>query len=121
VYYAYHIMVGLGTIFIAILAAAALLLARGRLFGSRAMLWLLMLAIPFPYIANQAGWVVAEVGRQPWLVYGLQKTAAGVSTNVSAGMTWFTLLGFMGLYLLIGLLYVFLFLRIVGRGAEAHA
>jgi cytochrome d ubiquinol oxidase subunit I len=121
VYYAYHIMVGLGTIFIAILAVAALLLGRGRLFRSRAMLWLLMLAMPFPYIANQAGWIVAEVGRQPWLVYGLQKTAAGVSTNVSAGMTWFTLLGFMGLYLLIGLLYVLLFLRIVGKGAEAHA
>ncbi|MGE5242782.1 MAG: cytochrome ubiquinol oxidase subunit I [Betaproteobacteria bacterium] len=121
VYYAYHIMVGLGTIFIAILAVAALMLSRRRLFVSRGMLWLLMLAMPFPYIANQAGWIVGEVGRQPWVVYGLQKTADAVSTNVSAGMTWFTLLGFMGLYLLIGLLYVFLFLNIVARGLEAHA
>ncbi len=121
VYYAYHIMVGLGTIFIAVLAVAALMLARGRLFGSPGMLWVLMLAMPFPYIANQAGWLVAEVGRQPWIVYGLQKTAEGISTNVSAGMTWFTLIGFMGLYLLIGLLYVFLFLKIVAGGTEAHA
>jgi cytochrome bd ubiquinol oxidase subunit I len=117
VYYAYHIMVGLGTIFIAVLATAAFFLWRRTLFERRPVLWILMLAMPFPYIANQAGWMVGEVGRQPWIVYGLQRTADGISTNVSAGMTWFTLLGFMGLYLLIGLLYVFLFIRIVS-GAE---
>jgi cytochrome d ubiquinol oxidase subunit I len=121
VYYAYHIMVGLGTIFIALLGTAAALLWRGTLFRRRAVLWALMLAIPFPYIANQAGWMVAEVGRQPWVVYGLQRTADGISPNVSAGMTWFTLLGFMGLYVLIGLLYAFLFLRIVGDGYGAAA
>ena len=60
-------------------------------------------------------------GRQPWLVYGLQRTADGISTNVSAGMTWFTLLGFMGLYLLVGLLYVVLFLRIVVGPGPARA
>ena len=63
VYYAYHIMVGLGTIFIAVLGLSAFLLWRGRLYTSRGMLWVLMLAVPFPYIANHAGWVVAEVGR----------------------------------------------------------
>lgn len=119
VYYAYHIMVGLGTIFIAVLGAAAFLLWRGTLFRTPGMLWVLMLAFPFPYIANQAGWIVAEVGRQPWVVYGLQRTAEGVSPNVSGGMTWFTLLGFMGLYLLIGLLYVILFLKIVAEG-DSH-
>ena len=65
VYYAYHIMVGLGTILLAIAAAAALLLWRGRLFRSRATLWTLMLAWPFMYIANIAGWTTAETGRQP--------------------------------------------------------
>lgn len=120
VYYAYHIMAGLGTIFIAVFAAAAFLLWRGTLVEHRPMLWVLMLAIPFPYIANQAGWLVAEVGRQPWLVYGVQRTADGVSRNVSAGMTWFTLLGFMGLYLLVGLLYVLLFLNIVWSGNASH-
>jgi cytochrome d ubiquinol oxidase subunit I len=118
VYYAYHIMVGLGTIFIAIYAWAMLLLWRGRLFSSRGTLWILMLTIPFPYIANHAGWVVAEVGRQPWVVYGVQRTADANSLNVSAGMTYFTLFGFMGLYTLVGLLYLFLVGRIIERGPE---
>jgi cytochrome bd ubiquinol oxidase subunit I len=118
VYYAYHIMVGLGTIFSAIFAAAAWLLWRGTLVARRGMLWILMLAAPLPYIANQAGWIVAEVGRQPWVVYGLLRTDEGVSTNVTAGMTWFTLLGFMGLYLVVGLLYLFLFLRIVSNPGD---
>src|SRR3954449_7153090 len=69
VYYAYHIMVGLGTILLLIAGLAVLLLWRGRLYTSRPMLWALMLAFPFTYIANIAGWVTAEVGRQPWLVY----------------------------------------------------
>ena len=116
VYYAYHIMVGLGTIFIAILWSAAFLLWRQTLFGARRMLWILMLATPFPYIANHAGWVAAEVGRQPWVVYGLQRVAHASSTNVTAGMTYFTLFGFMGLYLLVGLLYLLLFFRLVANG-----
>jgi cytochrome bd ubiquinol oxidase subunit I len=121
VYYAYHIMVGLGTIFIVILAGSLLLLWRGRLFEHRGALWVLMLAMPFPYIANEAGWTVAEVGRQPWTVYGLQRVAVASSTNVTAGMTYFTLLGFMGLYLLLGILYLLLFFRIVQHGPESAA
>ncbi|MEO7791170.1 MAG: cytochrome ubiquinol oxidase subunit I [Vicinamibacterales bacterium] len=118
VYYAYHIMVGLGTMFIGVFGVAAVWLWRGRLFQSRGLLWLLMLAVPFPYIANHAGWVVAEVGRQPWVVYGIQRTANANSVNVSAGMTWFTLLWFMGLYTLVAVLYLFLFARIVERGPD---
>ena len=64
-FFSYHIMVGLGTLFIAVMGAAALLLWRGRLFKSRWMLWILMLSAPFPFIANTAGWLTAEVGRQP--------------------------------------------------------
>jgi cytochrome d ubiquinol oxidase subunit I len=116
VYYAYHIMVGLGTIFIVVLAIAAFHLWRGSLFEHRSVLWLLMLAMPFPYIANEAGWVVAEAGRQPWTIYGIQRVAVASSSNVTAGMTYFTLFGFMGLYLLTGLLYLVLFFRIVQRG-----
>ena len=122
VYYAYHIMVGLGTIFIAIFAISGFQLWRGRLFASRGVLWALMLAMPFPYIANHAGWVVAEVGRQPWIVYGLRRTAEATSQNVTAGMTIFTLFGFMGLYALVGLLYLLLVLRIVHAGpGDGHA
>jgi cytochrome d ubiquinol oxidase subunit I len=120
-YYAYHIMVGLGTIFIAIMAGGALLLWRRRLYSARGYLWALMLAMPFPYIANHAGWMVAEVGRQPWIAYGLQRTVDATSTNVSEGMTTFTLLGFMGLYALVGLLYLFLCLRVIDHGPGPHA
>jgi cytochrome bd ubiquinol oxidase subunit I len=116
VYYAYHIMVGLGTIFIAVSAAAAFFLWRGTLFDRRGLLWMLMLTMPFPYIANEAGWVVAEVGRQPWTVYGLLRVTESSSSNVTAGMTYFTLFGFMGLYLVLGILYLMLFARIVNEG-----
>ena len=115
-YYAYHIMVGLGTIFIFVMATAAILLLRNRLAQSRRMLWVLMLAVPFPYIATTAGWWTAELGRQPWLVYGLQRTVAGGSPQVSAGDVVFTTLGFAGLYLLLGLLFVYQVVRILVRG-----
>jgi cytochrome bd ubiquinol oxidase subunit I len=115
-YYAYHIMVGLGTFFIAIFLMAAFLLWRGRLYDSRWMLWILMLSVPFPYIANTAGWVTAEVGRQPWLVYGLMRTLEGYSTNVSAGNGLFTLIGFMGMYTVLGILFLFLVRRELEHG-----
>ncbi len=117
-YYAYHIMVGLGTIFIAILAIAAWKLWRGTLFDSRAMLWIIMLSLPFPYIANTAGWITAEVGRQPWIVYGLMRTSDGISPTVSSGNGTFTLLGFMGLYLVLGVLFLFLVTREIQHGPE---
>ncbi|MGH9495088.1 MAG: cytochrome ubiquinol oxidase subunit I [Candidatus Sulfotelmatobacter sp.] len=119
-YYSYHIMVGLGTLFIAITVVASLLLWRGRLFASRWMLWILLLALPFPYIANTAGWMTAELGRQPWLVYSLMRTADGYSKNVSAGNGLFTLLGFMGMYLVLGILFLFLVRREIERGPEAE-
>jgi len=120
-YFSYHIMVGLGTIFIAILAAAAFKLYRGTLYASRAMLWILMLTFPFPFIANTAGWITAEVGRQPWIIYGLMRTSNGVSTQVSAGNAWFTLLGFLGLYGLLSILFLFLIYREIEEGPERHA
>jgi cytochrome d ubiquinol oxidase subunit I len=124
VYYAYHIMVGLGTILLLIALAGVVMLRRGRLFTARPMLWALMLAFPFTYIANLAGWTVAETGRQPWVVWNLQRTSAGASpeNSVPAGTGIFTLLGFTGLYLLIGMLYVLLQARLIARGpAEVEA
>ena len=112
-------MVGLGTIFIAILALAGLELWRGRLYRSKPMLWALMLAVPLPYIATTAGWITAEVGRQPWLIYGLMRTAAGISPRVSAGSTWFTLLGFMGMYTVLGILFLFLVFLEIARGPNS--
>jgi cytochrome d ubiquinol oxidase subunit I len=117
-YYAYHVMVGLGTILMAIMGFAAVLLWRKHLFSPRArpMLWALMLAAPLPYVANTAGWMTAELGRQPWLVYGVMRTEKGYSAHVSAGNTLFTLLGFMGIYALLSLLFAFVAYRIVSDG-----
>jgi cytochrome d ubiquinol oxidase subunit I len=122
-YYAYHVMVGLGTLLIALFGLATFALFRRKLGESRFVLWLLMLALPFPFVANTAGWMTAELGRQPWLLHGLMRTADGYSANVSGGNAVFTLLGFMGLYALLSLLALMVFLRIIRRGplaTESH-
>jgi cytochrome bd ubiquinol oxidase subunit I len=118
-YYAYHVMIGLATIFVAAAFVGVLLLWRGALFRSRWFLWIAMLIMPFPYIANEAGWVTAEVGRQPWIVYGLMRTAAGASTNVVAGETIFTTIGFVGTYFLVGTLFLLVVLREIANGPAA--
>ena len=115
-YYAYHVMVGLGTIFVAIMVLAALLLIFGRLYVARWMLWIIMLGMPFPYVANEAGWMTTEVGRQPWIVYGLMQTAQGASPTVIAGETIFTTIGFAGMYFLLGVLFLLLTLRTISEG-----
>jgi cytochrome d ubiquinol oxidase subunit I len=120
-YYAYHIMAGLGTYFVLLMAASALLLWRHKLFTTRWMLWLLLISFPLPYIANTAGWMTAEIGRQPWLIYGLMRTAEGYSSAVSAGNGLFTLIGFMGLYTLLGLLFTVLVYREISHGPAPAA
>ena len=93
-------------------ALALMFLWRGRLYRkSPWLLWLILLSAPFPYIATTAGWMTAELGRQPWLVYGLLRTAEGASPLVHSGNALFTLLGFLGLYLLLGLLFLFFLLK----------
>lgn len=118
VYYSYHIMAGLGSIFILLMTLSLLALWRRTLSRWRLLLWALMLATPFPFIANTLGWVTAEAGRQPWIIYGVMRTAQGSSQNVSSGNVGFTLLGFMGLYALFGLMYFALFLKVVAQGPE---
>jgi cytochrome d ubiquinol oxidase subunit I len=115
-YFAYHVMAGLGTLFVAVMALSLFLLWRGWLYDAKWALWILVLSLPFPYIANTAGWLTAELGRQPWLVYGMLRTEQGYSTHVSAGNALFTLLGFMGMYALLTLFFVFLVQRILTEG-----
>jgi cytochrome d ubiquinol oxidase subunit I len=115
-YYSFHVMAGLGTIFIGLMALANLQRLRGRLTSTPLLLWALMLATPFPYIANTAGWMAAELGRQPWLIFGLFRTSQGYSDAVSQGDALFTLIGFAGLYSAIGLLYLFMVGREVLHG-----
>ncbi|MBK8406599.1 MAG: cytochrome ubiquinol oxidase subunit I [Sandaracinaceae bacterium] len=118
-YYAYHVMVGLGTLFMALMGVSAFLLYRRKLLTTRPVLIALMLASPFPFIANTAGWMTAELGRQPWLIHGLMRTADGTSQAVSEGNVLFTLLGFMGLYALLSLVFVLTFQRILQQGPSA--
>lgn len=120
-YYCYHIMVGLGTLFIAVMAVAAFLTWRGKLETSRPMLWVLMFAFPFPYIATTAGWITTELGRQPWTIYGLQRTIHASSPLVSGGNFVFSTLGFLGMYMVLGLLFLYLMFREIERGPEGPA
>jgi cytochrome bd ubiquinol oxidase subunit I len=119
VYYAYHIMVGLGTLLSLVMAWSAALLWRRKLQQSRSTLWVLMLAFPFPYIATTAGWWTAELGRQPWIVHGLMHTADAASPSVNPGDVVFTTLGFAGLYLLLGFLFAYQIGRQIARGPVA--
>jgi cytochrome d ubiquinol oxidase subunit I len=115
-FYSYHIMAGLGTYFVLVMLVAAFMLWRGKLFQSRWILWPLLLSFPLPYIANTAGWMTAEIGRQPWIVYGLIRTTQGYSKYVSAGNGLFTLLGFMGMYTVLSVLFIVLVYRIISHG-----
>ena len=117
-FYSFRIMVGLGTIFIATMLLANFKLWRGTLLNSRPMLWFLALLTPFPFIANTAGWFTVELGRQPWLIYGVMRTQDGASPYVSAGNTMFTLIGFMGMYALLSILFLFLVYREIEHGPE---
>ena len=120
-YYSFHLMITLGTLFIMLMAYAVFQIWRGRLESTTWLLWVLMLAFPFPYIANTLGWMTAELGRQPWLIYGLFRTREGYSKVVSDGDVIFTLIGFVGLYFVLGLLFLFLVGREIGHGPEDGA
>lgn len=117
-YYSYHIMVGLGTIFIGVMSLAVFFLWREKLYQLKPLLWSIMFLAPFAYVANITGWYVAELGRQPFLVYGLLKTSEGISPTVSSGNTLFTLLGFIGLYFLLGVLFLILVGKTIHQGPK---
>jgi cytochrome d ubiquinol oxidase subunit I len=117
-YFCYHIMVGLGTVFILGMLCCVWFLWRGKLYHSRPLLWLLVVLTPFPYVANTAGWLTAELGRQPWVIHGVLRTADANSPVVSVGNSIFSLLGFMGLYTLVSILFVFLVYGVIARGPQ---
>jgi cytochrome d ubiquinol oxidase subunit I len=98
----YHLMVGLGVTFIGLTSLAAFLLWRRKLFEQRWLLWVFVVAVIGPYLANEAGWVAAETGRQPWVVYGLLRTRDAASPSVRGDEVLASLVMF-------GLAYVALF------------
>jgi cytochrome d ubiquinol oxidase subunit I len=114
----FHNMVVLGLYFIAVMAWGAWLLRRGRLWAARRYLALLMISIPLPLAACQLGWMAAEVGRQPWIVYGLLRTRDAVSPTVPAGDVLLSTCLFALLYLLLGALFVYLLVREIRHGPE---
>ncbi len=114
----FHTMVGLGTYFVFIMLLATVMLYRQTLWDSPWLLKILVWSLPLPWLANQVGWIAAEVGRQPWIVYGLLKTRDAYSVTVSAGEVLFSIIMFGLIYLLLGALYIFLLVRNVKRGPE---
>lgn len=114
----FRTMVGIGTL-MALLALLGVILSRwGRLEDRTWFLWLMVLAIPLPYIAAQLGWIVAELGRQPWIVYGLLKTSDAVSRSVSTIQVFGSLVGFTLLYGTLGVVDIYLLTRFARKGPD---
>ena len=117
----YHLMILFGLIFIAMAVWGGILLARKKLGESRAYLKLIILAIPLPYLANELGWIAAEVGRQPWAVYRVLRTADAASKVVPAGNILFSLVLFVVIYTLIAAAGLSIILRLVRSGFDEPA
>lgn len=112
---AFRVMVGLGFLFVLLTALGWLL--RDRLIVNPLYLRVMLYAIPLPYIALQAGWIVTEVGRQPWIVYGLMKTKDAVSP-IAASQVGVTLVAFLLIYGLLGLIAFYLMAAFAKAGPE---
>jgi cytochrome d ubiquinol oxidase subunit I len=121
-FHSFHLMVGMGMLFIGITLYACWLRWRGTLFDKRWLMWSFVFIIPLPYLANQLGWVTAEVGRQPWVVYGLMRTSEGVSKAVSASQTLNSIIMFGIIYLLLFLVWIYVLNDKIQHGPEpVHA
>jgi len=95
------------------------LLWTGKLYENKLYLFVLPFLIPLPHIAHETGWIAAEVGRQPWIIYRLMKTSDAVSAVVSAGEILFSLMMFVLIYLLLAAIFIKIFLNIVQKGPAA--
>ena len=117
-FFSFHLMVGLGLYFIALTALGLFLLWRRKLYDNKLFLRIALLSIPLPVIANELGWISAEVGRQPWVVYGLMRTDQAFSTVVPAGQILASLGLFAIVYALLFCVWIFLLRRKLERGPE---
>ncbi|MBP1729117.1 MAG: cytochrome ubiquinol oxidase subunit [Deltaproteobacteria bacterium] len=115
----FRLMVGIGTFMILASLAAIFLSRRDRFEDNRLFLAIMVLAIPLPYLAQQLGWIVAELGRQPWVVYGVLKTADAVSKSVTATQVLLSLLGFTILYGILGAIDIFLLVKYAKKGPDS--
>jgi cytochrome bd ubiquinol oxidase subunit I len=120
-FYSFRLMVVLGLLMIIAALAAVLVSRKNRLTEHRTFLHLMVFAIPLPYIAGQLGWIVAEVGRQPWIVYGMLKTADAVSRSIDVAQVVVSLAGFTLLYGGLGIVDVVLLTKHARRGPDPDA
>lgn len=118
-FYTYHLMVGLGFLFLFLTAYALFLKGRGTLFKKRGLLWIFVFAVFGPFLANQAGWVAAEVGRQPWIVYGLLRTPEGLSRAVTEQQVFASIVMFAVIYLLLFAVWVYVLNSKIQHGPDA--
>ena len=118
-YFSYHIMIGLGSLFALISFIAIVLLLTKKLFTAKWFWYVLVVAIPLPIIANEFGWIAAEVGRQPWAVYKVLKTVDAVSTIVPATHVLLSLIIFSFIYLLLVVLFTTILFKIIKKGPQA--
>lgn len=114
----YHLMVAIGMFLIALTLFGCLQWYRGKLFDQRWLLWVFVLAVLPPQIANQAGWFAAEMGRQPWVVYGLLRTSDALSKTVTANQVLFSLIMFAVIYTLLLALFLYLLNKKIQHGPE---
>ena len=119
VFQTYHAMVGIGMTLIGLSVLGALLWWRGRLFETRWLLWVYVFAVLGPQASNQLGWFTAEVGRQPWIVYGLLRTTDGVSPLVTSGQVLTSLIMFVLIYLALFVLFIYLLDQKIRHGPLA--
>ncbi|MGC8737616.1 MAG: cytochrome ubiquinol oxidase subunit I [Candidatus Hydrogenedens sp.] len=117
-FFTFHLMVSLGMFFIALTTLSLFLWWKNKLFDYRWLLWIFVFSLPLPYIANMAGWIAAEVGRQPWIVQDLLRTKDGVSPGVSASQVFSSTVMFTMIYSLLFILYVFILVKKVKKGPE---
>jgi cytochrome d ubiquinol oxidase subunit I len=120
-YASYHIMIALGMLFFALALLGGVLLALKRLSDTKWFLRILLLSAPLPLLASEFGWIAAEVGRQPWAVYGILKTADAHSLVVPAGQILFTLVMFGLIYSLLFVMFIFLLMKLIKKGPEKIA
>ena len=121
VFQSYHLMVAIGMLLILISLVSVFYWWRGNLFTTRWLLYILVFSVLLPEIANQLGWFSAEVGRQPWIVYGLLRTSEALSVSVGEGQVITSLILFSLIYLLLFALFIFLLDEKIRRGPEEEA
>lgn len=119
-FYPFHLMVMLGMLFIGLPLLGLFLLYRKRLFENRSFLFLTFLATPLPIIANELGWITAEVGRQPWAIYKILKTSDAISLSVPAGQILASIIIFSTIYVVLFAAWFFLIKQQVAKGYETE-